>query len=84
VVWNEMNRADLESGMRPLKQEYQENIAAAKTRAYLTAVERLRFAACQGIPEETCSGAHRHKRPAARRPRGGAEAPAVADPPLPL
>jgi hypothetical protein len=41
VVCNEMNRADLEAGMRTLTQEYQENIAA-KTRANLTMVERLR------------------------------------------
>jgi hypothetical protein len=83
-VWNEMNPADLESGIRPLTQEYQENIAAAKARANLKAVEWLRFAGCRRIPEESRSGGHRHKRPAARRPRGDAEAPAVADPPFPL
>lgn len=42
VVYNEMNRADLDAGMRTLTQEYQENIADAKTRANLTVVERLR------------------------------------------
>jgi hypothetical protein len=41
VVCNEMYRADLEAGMRTLTQEYQENIAA-KIRANLTMVERLR------------------------------------------
>ena len=42
VVYNEMNRADLDAGMRTLTQEYQENFADAKTRANLTVVERLR------------------------------------------
>jgi hypothetical protein len=40
---NETNRAVLEAGMRLLAQEYQENIATAKARANLTAVEQLRL-----------------------------------------